>query len=168
MGEIKSRSIRLDDENWEWLSKLPGRTSNEALLNHRVWVTSLEDVSRGAEGQLVDVRPVLEEILELQRGAPETMKRAVVEGIQEWKGRTSTTNFTPSTTSFNPPQGDVGVAEPEVTDPRTIAGVTQGPPKKVEGGFPCRCQHSGCQGAKFSGRTKFQSRCDECEEKGAF
>lgn len=40
------------------------------------------------------------------------------------------------------------------------------PAKKVEGAFSCRCVHSGCQGAKFLGRTKFAQMCDGCEEKG--
>lgn len=31
MSEAKVRTVRLDDENFEWLGKLPGRTLNEAI-----------------------------------------------------------------------------------------------------------------------------------------
>lgn len=52
-------------------------------------------------------------------------------------------------------------------DPRDIPGVSVGqPPKKeVTGGFPCRCVHSGCRGSKFTGVTRFQNLCPECQEK---
>ncbi len=34
------------------------------------------------------------------------------------------------------------------------------------GQYPCRCVHSGCQGAKFQGVSKFANLCPECQEKG--
>lgn len=35
MGEVKNRSLRLDDDNYGWLSGLPGRTLNDALTDYR-------------------------------------------------------------------------------------------------------------------------------------
>ena len=52
-----------------------------------------------------------------------------------------------------------------VRDPASIPGVSVGVPRAT-GQFPCRCVHSGCQGAKFQGASKFANRCPECEEKG--
>lgn len=36
----------------------------------------------------------------------------------------------------------------------------------VQQGFPCRCAHTGCQGAKFQGRTRFEKLCPQCSENG--
>lgn len=47
-------------------------------------------------------------------------------------------------------------------NPATIPGVQKGAAK----GFPCRCVHSGCQGAKFEGTSKFANLCPECEAVG--
>lgn len=50
-------------------------------------------------------------------------------------------------------------------DPAAIPGVTRGPsPNSLP--FPCRCVHSGCQGAKFQGASRFANCCSGCEEKG--
>jgi hypothetical protein len=50
-------------------------------------------------------------------------------------------------------------------DPASIPGVSTGAPK-VEGQWPCRCVHSGCQGSKFMGVSRFQNLCDGCREVG--
>lgn len=57
--------------------------------------------------------------------------------------------------------------EPERTysDPRDIPGVGTGA-ASVQQGFPCRCAHTGCQGAKFQGRTRFDKLCPQCSENG--
>ena len=48
-------------------------------------------------------------------------------------------------------------------DPSKIPGVRTG---AAVGGFPCTCKHTGCQGRKFTGRTRWATMCDGCDEKG--
>lgn len=50
-------------------------------------------------------------------------------------------------------------------DPTTVPGISRGP-SHVSVGFPCRCVHSGCQGAKFNGASKTANICDSCRESG--
>lgn len=67
-----------------------------------------------------------------------------------------------SADSFAPALGAVYVAPHGRPDPATIPGVSRG----LVGQFPCRCVHSGCQGAKFQGMSKFANLCDGCRESG--
>lgn len=151
MGEIKNRSIRLDDENWEWISKLPGRTQNEAIANLRgesggpVW-------GRGLEPLLESQRVFGDEILEFVRSAPSEMEEACLRAISRWKSGSSPAS---NTSSIQPSMPATSF------DPRTISGVSVGPPK-TEGQFRCRCIHTGCRGAYFQGASRFQNLCDVC------
>jgi hypothetical protein len=140
MSEIKSRSIRLDDENWEWLSGLPGRSANEAV-----------GALRG------ETAAELGEVLEFVRSAPSEFEEACLRAIERWKSERPGSAQIPSTFQ----QGDL----PTNFDPASIPGVSTGAPK-VEGQWPCRCVHSGCRGSKFIGVSRFQNLCDECREVG--
>ncbi len=82
MSEIKSRSIRLDDENWAWLSGLPGRSANEAVRELR----------------RADARPrdKLDEVLEHLRALPQTFQEAMDE-YKARNGKVSTPSVVPST-----------------------------------------------------------------------
>jgi hypothetical protein len=141
MGEIKSRSIRLDDENWEWLSGLPGRSANEAV-----------GALRGAGAD------ELGEVLEFVRSAPSEFEEACLRAIERFKDAGSSSSTAANMSNFQP-----GTS----FDPASIPGVSVGlPAPKVEGQWPCRCVHSGCQGSKFMGVSRFQNLCDGCREAG--
>lgn len=89
-GEIKSRSIRLDDVNWKWFSELPGRTSNDA-------VSALRDGGRVAPA--FDGIDALSEILDLVRGIPDevAIEEIVLRAIDKWKSQKATSSVNSST-----------------------------------------------------------------------
>ncbi len=137
MSKIKSRSIRLDDENWQWLSSLPGRSANEAISTLR-------------DGQPADTR--LDEVLEFVRSSPSEMEEACLRAISRWKSGSSLVS---NTSSIQPSMPATSF------DPKTIPGISVGPPK-TEGQFRCRCIHTGCRGSYFQGASRFQTLCDVC------
>lgn len=96
MGEIKSRSVRLDDENYGWLNGLPGRTFNEAVGNLRASLDGvaqsnaeeMKDRFRRIEGMLAEM-PGLEEIQDALREVVlelKGQKAQTVAGVQRGVG----------------------------------------------------------------------------------
>lgn len=164
--EIKSRSIRLDDENWEWLSGLPGRSANESISTLRTLSGGSMAVGPTVKTLTPDTR--LDEALELLRSLPETF----MEAMDAYKARNQ--RVLPAVDSrlsapfISPAKPSDIEASPEgfYTDPATIPGVSLGLPPKPVGSHPCRCIHSGCRGANFLGTSKFQNLCPECSESG--
>lgn len=65
MSEVKTRSIRLDDENWQWLANLPGRTSNDAVTALRASAEQKGDTVTGSPEEL-------SELVELVRSLPDS------------------------------------------------------------------------------------------------
>lgn len=91
--EVKSRSIRLDDENWTWLSGLPGRTSNDAIGALRVGAGNGADELRETLRRLVSAvgeLPTSDEIRETLR-----------EVVSELKGQKAA-QAVPSGSGLNP------------------------------------------------------------------
>ena len=94
MGEAKHRGIRLDEDNWQWLNGLPGRTLNEALTALRNTERS-EAINTAAVNQSVDsekfqklyervnrMEIMVEELLELARSEPQRSTNAIVTANQ--------------------------------------------------------------------------------------
>jgi hypothetical protein len=97
MGEIKSRSIRLDDENWEWLAKLPGRTSNDAVGDLR-FRCSTENATTERDMLVLEITGKIDETLELARSLPDavTIEETVRRVIQEFKAQKAGTSSAPA------------------------------------------------------------------------
>ena len=146
---VKTRSIRLDEGNWEWVSGLPGSDRNDAILRLRERVEKIRP-----EYELADVITRLDGLRSSVYGAsdkldemPEMVGEVLRAVVAELKGQKVA----------SAPQGGG-------FDPATIPGVKAGLPAKA--GFPCVCRHTGCQGAKFVGATRFQAMCDACQNGG--
>lgn len=67
MGDVRNRSVRLDQENYDWLVGLPGRSLNEAVERLRM--------QNGAGNPQ---ETAVSEILELVRGLPDATD---IEGV---------------------------------------------------------------------------------------
>jgi hypothetical protein len=113
MGEIKSRSVRLDDENYGWLNGLPGRTFNEAVGDLRA---SLDGVAQSNAEEMKDRFRRIEGMLAEMPGLEE-IQDALREVVLEFKGQKVQTV---AATSANP-----------LTIPGVQRGV--GPPKRETG-----------------------------------
>jgi hypothetical protein len=156
MGEIKNRSVRLDDENFGWLNSLPGRTFNDAVGDLRV---SLDGVTQSNADELGERFNRIEGMLAEMPGVEEIQEalREVVVELKAQKGGAQVAS--------EPRQGGsrfVATAVSEGFDPAQIAGVKKG----IAGQFPCRCTHSGCRGSKFMGLRRGENLCPSCFEKG--
>jgi hypothetical protein len=94
MGEVKNRSLRLDDDNYGWLSGLPGRTLNDALSEYRARLNgseSAEPVWGDGLTPLLELQKTfgdkLEEVLMLVQSLPDDTKTALREVVTELKGQ---------------------------------------------------------------------------------
>lgn len=149
MGEIKNRSLRLDEENYKWLAGLPGRSLNEAV--ERLRRANAEIQANTGAGliapALEEKAAAISEILELVRGLPDAtdIEDVIRNVIQE--------------------AGGSGGAQRNVTqgafDPATIPGVTRGPLPAVL--VRVACEHCG---EKFETDRPKIKRCSDCEQTG--
>jgi len=150
----------LDDENWEWLSGVPGRSANEAIGLLRARVES----GAVSEGLTVAQTEILDEMLDLVRGLPD---RAAIKEVVREAGRELRAEK-----GMGSPLPNTFVSEPVFTEGRDFqlpAGIGVGMPKKVIAGqIPCVCKHSGCRfgDGKFMGTRRGQDLCPDCVEKG--
>jgi hypothetical protein len=152
---VMRRSLRLGDENYGWLSALPGRTLNDALTEYRVGL-----VNPDGNAPLTGIRRQVDNVIMALDGLPDAdavadIMRSV---IGEFKAQKVTPSQIPSTSMAS--NNSTGF------DPASIPGVSRGPsPNSLP--FPCRCIHSGCKGSKFQGAGKFANLCPECKRVGA-
>ena len=137
MGEIKNRSVRLDQENYDWLVGLPGRSLNEAIERLRT--------QNGAE---IPHDTAISEILELVRSLPDATD---IEGVL----RNVIQEFRAARTSSVPPSASS-------SDPATIPGVSRGMPPT---GPTTRIQCEHC-GEHFESESRLNKRCPGCVTKG--
>ncbi len=136
MSEVRNRSVRLDDENYEWLTRLPGRSLNEAI--ERVRTTAAD---HGGER-----RDAIGEVLELVRALPDAgdIEGVLRNVIQEFKaqkaGSTQVSSTAPSVEAGFPVQcAHCGGARRGSTKFATI-----------------------CFGCKSSGHTNEPRDCPKC------
>lgn len=151
MGEIKNRSVRLDDENYGWLTGLPGRSLNEAVGRLR----TAADIGTPFEKQ-----DAIAELLELVRSLPDTVdfEEVVRRVIQEAK------------IGEKPQSVPSAVVLPSASEPfEEEIPVVDKRPKN------CRCQHCGkpfagprfstlCSDCKSAGHTLSPAECPKCNE----
>lgn len=149
MGEIKNRSVRLDQENYDWLVGLPGRSLNEAIERLRT--------QNGGESPQ---ETAVSEILELVRGLPDAtdIEGVIRNVIQEF--RAARTASVPVTTL---PAASGAFEETVPVDNRAKN---------------CRCRHCGqpfagprfstlCSECKSTGHTLTPAECPRCNEASA-
>lgn len=79
VGEIRNRSLRLDDENYAWLQGLPGRSLNDGVERLRLTggVVPTDVMQCNAE---------VAEILELVRSLPEAIETALALALEPLLG----------------------------------------------------------------------------------
>jgi hypothetical protein len=151
MGEIKNRSIRLDDDNWSWLSGLPGKTSNEA-------VGELKRAYEDAWEKVMGARREFEnEVLGRLRMLPETFMGTMDEykSIQAEKKRGSRFERGPIAVEVKP----IGGLEPMGPAPMGFTGSSVLPINPVEKPFRVMCQHCG---VKFGSESLKETTCEGC------
>lgn len=96
MKEVKNRSVRLDDENFEWLGKLPGRTLNDAVTGLREERLASAPAEDHLGSALRDIGRGVGEILELLRGhAAPTAVSAACEPLPQSSYRGSLESLAP-------------------------------------------------------------------------
>lgn len=145
MGEVKNRSVRLDDENYAWLGTLPGRSLNEAIERLRLGEPVTTSVNGADLGQLV---PVTAELLDLVRSLPDEADiERVVRVVMEEVGRAKIGEKASRHSVSIMPPSEPFEEEIPVVDKR---------PKN------CRCRHCG---KAFAG-PRFTQICSECKSVG--
>lgn len=144
MAETRSRSIRVADDVWEAIQGLPGKT---------------DDALRAV---LVAQKPVVDPHAEVGRWFRETWAR--LENLPEEILEAADAKWAQKNGGVIKNAPTEGLPVVAYASAAEIPGVQKGvgAPK----GFSCRCVHSGCQGGKFTGASRYANLCPECEAGG--